>query len=148
MGIVDIFEDGQRGDARRVSGRGIPVRSDLTAHKGGSLVAVQPARRGGLCKADLDWPQECFPGKIHVILARELGVFRLRAQENNPWDEVTQFFLTKHQCLAADCFRSVIDPHYVQVVSKYRHVSKLSGSRPASCCRNQAVNDPEKAFHG
>ena len=87
MGIVDIFSSRQR----RMRGEVPDVYQydDLPSSFRTQVVFILM----DLFSFTSDWRNGWFR-TIHDVLAREFGVFRLHDRAHNPWDEVTQFFLT------------------------------------------------------
>ena len=88
MGIVDIFSKRQR----RMRGEFPDVYQydDLPTTFRTQVVFILTDL---FSYEEGPWRNKWFKS-IHNILAREFGVFRLYDRANNPWDEVTQFFLT------------------------------------------------------
>ena len=137
MGIVDIFAKRQR--RMRGEFQDVYQCDDLPATFRTQVVFILSDLFA--CKVP-GWKQECFQA-LHDILARELGVFRLHAQENNPWDEVMQFFLTTTNVEVA---LSVIELSFRVAGPAHQQLS------PHHCkmLPSEAVNELNKRFmeHG
>ena len=115
MGVVDIFSKRQR--RRRGEFPDVYQYVDLPAAFRTQVVFIL---------ADLfsyDRSRNEWFKAIHDTLAREIGVFRLHDRANNPWDEVTLFFLNTTN---VDDALSVIETSIRAAVAaqeKDRHIS-------------------------